>query len=1113
MRRFSTLCFLLCAFFVNVAAQPTRTITGKVIDWNTGEPVPFATVVIKGAEITADTGIHADINGRYSVTAPGNETVVLIFSAPGYRTEEVRAGRAATELNMDMVPVSNDGDFVSNGIKRVPAELAAAAVSRIASPGPESAGIADVSHILDGRAAGVNVRSVSGTFGAAPEIRIRGFSSINGNNMPLWVVDGIVHENIADLPNSRLTSGDPITLLGSTVAGININDIESVTILKDAAATAIYGARANNGVIVVDTKRGYSGPARVNYTGNFSMRVKPSYAAYNILNSVDQTNIYEEYMEKGHLNFVDVYRRANHGIYGLMYTAIYTWDPETNKFLLENNTSAKSAFLLKYAMANTDWFDVLFRNTLVQEHTVSITAGSEKWRLYGSGGIYHDPGWTVADKANRYTFNIRNDVAIARKVNLGIRATGSFRDQRSPGSYKRMENASTGKPYRNFEINPFSYALSTSRAIRPYDDNGDLEYIRMNYAPFNILNELQENRLKTGIADIGLYGDLEWDIYKGLKYLLTGGYRYAASRQTHEITELSNIAKAYRATEFVNNPLLWDDPDDDDPWPISVLSSGGFRNTDEIRMDSYTLRNRLSYEKIWRGDHFHRLNILGGFEFSKTKRESVSNIIPGYEYEHGGMVFFDPAFYKMVAGHNLDLYNYYTYANKFVDFHTNAAYSFDDRYVLDATVKYDGSNGYRNSRSSNTKFLTTWAAAARWNVSREPFMQAVDAIDMLGIRASYGEIQSMPQQAGSFIFTSYTTWFPHPDNNTQLYIDSQSISAEKNRQFNIGFDLSMFDRRLGLTADYFRKHGSDIVTKVTVMGMGGAMERWGNYAELFTPGVELVLNGEIIRSGDWNLSSRFIFSYAKSEVKRLDGYPTAYEMISATGANKEGYPVNSIFSIPLAGLDPTYGYPLYVLDNEGNTGHDVRGTFGSRATDFMKYEGPGMPVCSGGFNVNLRWKSVSFDVLLTYAGGNAIRLDPIYSDTFDDIRAFTTDMQNKWSVPGDEELTAIPSIPSVRTQFDILHGYPYTAYNYSSARVADGDFIKLKSITLAYDLPAKWLRTLGVLNTASVSVTGGNLWLIYADKRLNGQDPEYFNTGGVAMPLAPSVTFSLRLGF
>lgn len=277
--------------------------------------------------------------------------------------------------------------MVVTGYQKIDRRLFTGAATRVNAEDAKMDGVMDIGQMLEGKAAGVSVQSVSGTFGTAPKIRVRGASSIYGDSKPLWVVDGVVLEDVVDISPDDLSSGDAATLISSAVAGLNTDDIENFQILKDASATALYGARAMNGVIVVTTKRGKKGVTKVSYTGEFSMRLKPSYGSYNIMNSRDQMSVYRELESKGWLNHAEISRQSNGGIYKKMYDLINTYDPINGKFGLENTPEARAAFLKKYEMQNTDWFDVLFKNTLTQNHSVSLTGGSDKSNYYFSARI------------------------------------------------------------------------------------------------------------------------------------------------------------------------------------------------------------------------------------------------------------------------------------------------------------------------------------------------------------------------------------------------------------------------------------------------------------------------------------------------------------------------------------------------------------------------------------------------------------------------------------------------------------------------------------------------------------------------------------------------------
>ena len=476
-------------------------IKGVVTDAEDGTPLGYATVIVKGTTY----GTMTDEQGNYTLQFDLSGNNVLVFSQLGYELKEVNYNGRNTTVNVSLSRETFAIDnVVVTGYQNIKKETFTGSSVKIMASDLEIAGATDISRMLEGKVAGVSIQNVSGTFGAAPKVRVRGATSINGENKPLWVVDGVVLEDIVNISNDQLSSGDPTTLLGSSVAGINSADIESFDILKDAAATALYGARAMNGVIVITTKRGKQGAPAISYSGNFTVRTKPRYEQFDIMNSADQMGVYAELYSKGAF-MPGMVNNSKYGPYGLMYSYLSTPDPSTGE-RLRNTPEDRAAFLYKYAKANTDWFDLLFTNNLIQEHSLSISSGTERSRTYVSLGFLNDAGATIADKVNRYTANFRNDLTLGERINIGFLVNGSVRQQKAPGSFTRELDVVKGEYSRDFDINPFSYAYNTSRAVRPYNDKGDLEYVTMNYAPFNILSELDANTLDLTVVDLKAQG-------------------------------------------------------------------------------------------------------------------------------------------------------------------------------------------------------------------------------------------------------------------------------------------------------------------------------------------------------------------------------------------------------------------------------------------------------------------------------------------------------------------------------------------------------------------------------------------------------------------------------
>ena len=1086
------------------------TIRGKILD-STGAPMAGVSVMIRGTNRGTVTNTAGDfvLNG-----VPAGAT--LVISTVGYQTREVSLRTGQTTVSVNLVAEAGTlTDVIVTGFQRIEKSKFTGAAVKLNAEQIKTDGVTDISRMLEGRAAGVAIQNVSGTYGSAPKIRIRGATSITGDNKPLWVIDGVVLEDIVNISNDQLSSGDPNTLLGSAVAGLNPNDIESFDILKDASATALYGARAMNGVIVITTKRGTSGTPRINYVGNFGVQLKPSYYSYDIMNSAHQLSVYAELERKGSLDFNSLATRADAGIFGKMADLIKTVDPATGQFALANTPEARAAYLMQYQKVNTDWFDVLFRNSLTQEHSLSFSQGSEKAQSYFSSSFYNDQGWTIADKVKRYTANFRNTYNLSDKFTAGFKLAGSVRQQQAPGSISRISNPVEGSYARDFDINPFSYALNTSRVLTPYDDNGELQYFRRNFTAFNIINEVRNNYIKLNLMDISLTADASYKITPWLTYNFIGALRYVKTTKEHQITENSNQANAYRAAPTATianaNRFLYRDPDDPEAPPVVVLPYGGFYNRQEDELKNYTFRNTLSANKTIRD--IHQIQGLIGQEVKYTDRQNANNTGFGYQYENGGVPFVDYRILKQWIENSLQYYGMGNDYERFVGYFGNLSYTYNKKYVLEGTLRRDGSN--RLGRSENARWLNSWTVAGRWNVAQEPFIQNIPTISYLTLRGSYGLNANYGDATNSLVvLRTQLTNRPYL-NDRQLAIDIENLENsdltwEKKYEANVGIDVGLWKNSLNISVDAYKRKSLDLISLIRTSGIGGEVTKAANYADLKSQGIEFSIGGKPIADRNFSWQTNFTFGYNTNEITRAENFPLVFDLVVPEGGAKKGYPVRGLFSIPFAGLNEL-GVPVFKSD-KGDTSSAV--FLQSDQTDFLKYEGPVDPTIVGGFTNTLTYKNFAVNFHVSYQAGNKIRLNPVFRNGYSDLDALPNDFKNRWVLPGDEQITNIPSIIDAYVNFDLngANAYPYNNYNYSTVRVVDGSFVRLKSVQLQYTLPVKVIQGTP-FKSVSATIIGNNLWLIYSDPDLHGQDPEFFNAGGVALPINKQFTFSLKLGF
>lgn len=1094
---------LLFAIIVNAHAQEV-VVSGKVTSGLDGGDVPGVSIRINNS----NQGTVTDVEGNYQITASPTDT--LLFTFIGFNTAREVVGDRTT-IDVIMQEESTElGEVVITGFQEVQRKLFTGSAANVKMSDVKITGMTDATQMLEGRVAGVTVDNVSGTFGTSPKIRIRGNTSINGDNQPLFVVDGVILEDLNNVSADDIMTGNANTLTASSIAGLNPDDIESYNVLKDASATAQYGTRAKSGVIVITTKRGRSGQTRVNYSGNFSIHLRPSYSQFDILNSVDEMSVYREMYEKGLVDITTSVRAQNFGPLGKMFSLIsehqIPWGPDG---------SLNEEFLNQYETANTDWFDVLFRDySLQQQHSVSLTSGTEKHNSYYSLSYLHDNGQTIADNVKRFSGTAKNSFQFTNKFSMDLKLTANYRLQKVPGTQNRDFDPITGRYRRDFDINPLSYALNTSRSIRPYDSDGNLEYFRRNYAPFNILREVQLNYININVADIATQADLTYDLTDNLTFRSALQGRYATTQREHVIHEQSNQAEAYRAddTQYIQdaNPLLFRDPDDPGAQPKVVLPEGGFNNINQDELKNFYIRNTIDWSSTF--NTVHNVSVLAGQEIKFTDRMARRVDGIGVVYENGGIVNTDPLMIDFLNRQGIQTYEMAVDRERFAGFLLTAAYAFREKYILNGTVRYDGSN--RLGKSKNARYLPTWNISGAWNIDRESFMD-FSWLDLLKLRATYGLSANLGPNTSALLNLRSAVTLRPTDVETYLYIqdlENSDLTWEKLKEFNVGVDFGVFDNNITGTADFYMRNSFDLIGLMQTSGVGGNAFKWGNYADMSSEGFEFSLNTVNLTINDFSWSTNFNIGYTRDQITRLDFNPRLADAIVQGGAAVYGGPRRGLFSTKFAGLDAR-GIPTY-LDDTGETVYNYDLQERENLRDILKFEGSAEPRGAGGLNNNFSYKNFSLSVFLSFKFDYKIRLDDAFSPRYTDFSSLPKSFVNRWVVPGDEAITNIPVILDKQTVEGGFTDYlsAYDLYNNSSVRVADGSYVRLKSVRFGYTLPGNLARKIGA-NTAQLSVEAQNMFLLYSDSKLNGQDPEFFSAGGVALPQPRLITTSINIGF
>lgn len=1111
--------FSLLFMLLTMMAQTDETVTGTICN-EQGEPLIGAYVHVVETKAKAVT----DVDGRFTVKAAVGQT--LQASYIGMLTQQVKIGKRP--LNIVLKDDSRQVDeVVVTGYQNIRNRVYTGAATSVKMDDIKLEGIADVSRMLEGRVPGLSIQNVSGTFGSAPRINIRGGASIIGNVQPLWVIDGAVYEDLVHLSLDQLASGDAVTLISSAVSGLNPSDIQDIQVLKDASATSVYGARALNGVIVITTKSGRrESPLRVSYSTENTVRLKPRYGDFDLLNSQETMSIYQEMYDKGYFGISNSLYGRRSGIYYQLYKDISTINPATGTYYLPNTPEARADFLRKREYANTNWFDLLFTMKPITNHMITLSGGGKNTATYASIGFYHDGGWTVADKVSRLTANVKNTFYINDKFTATLSAQGNIRSQKAPGTLPQRKNNTLGVFERDFDINPFSYALGTSRTLRPYNEDGSLEYYRNNWAPFNIFNEYANNKMNIDVLDFKIQGEATYRLNDDIALKALLSTRQAYTSTTHEIHEGSNVVKAFRANEnpFVAQQNIYLVHDKDNPLlqPKVGLTHGGLLNKTEASLKSLLARIAFDFDKRI-GQHD-----LKAFAFTEVRSaERTVNPFQGYgiQYDRGNQVYTNPLIFEKLANEGTNYFNYHKRNDRGVTFSVNGTYGYAGKYVFNAVFNCEGSN--TSGKGARALWLPTWNVGAKWNIDQEAFMKEYRTISRLALRASYGLTAKMNEEAinANAIYKSGIVnrhYFNDRENKLDiLHLENRDLTWEKMYELNIGLELGLFNNRISTTLDVYQRNTFDLIDLVRTSGVGGQYYKYANFGDMRTRGMELGVHTKNIVTDSFSWSTSLTLSAMDQEITRLLNAPNAFDMVAGRGrGNIVGYPRGSLFSFNFQGLNnnglPTFNFGRYPA-SQGELTNIAGADFldAQYAKSYLLYHGPIEPRVIGGFSNTLKYKGWELSFFLTMQAGNKIRLNPTFDPEFGDLNVFSKSYYNRWLNPGDEFKTNVPVLPSQELIAKVGKENierAYNTYNYSQQMVADGSFVRMKNISLAYDIPENFLKKVR-LRSMNLRLNVTNPFLIYADKKLKGQDPEYYKSGGVSLPTPKQYTVTLNIGF
>lgn len=1088
---------LLCLVAtVSAAFAADRHVQGVVISSEDNLPLIGASVYVtaedlkKAGNAEATLGVITDIDGKFSLTLPSGVTR-FFCSYVGYETQEVKLVAGKQQYEITLHPSAHMLDaVVVTGYQTVERRKLTAAVSRIDVTDETIGAVKSIDQALAGQIAGLAVTPNSGSPGAPAKIRIRGTASLNGTQDPLWVLDGIPIDG-TDIPNLEELN-DITNMKQSSIAGLNPADIENITVLKDAAATAIYGARAANGVIVITTKNGKAGKPVVNFSSKFTYTPTLSLDRLNLMNSAEKVgleldlirgNYSPENNKGGVMNILsrhdelDAFRRGG-------------WDALS---------AGAQADLNRLKSINTDWGDILFRDAFNQEYNLSLSGGTEKVTYYTSFGYFKENGNVKGVGMDRFNVVGKTSYKVNRMLKLGV---SLFANRRKNTNYLTDKYGMSNPIYYSRKANPY---------FQPFDEDGNYNYdydIQRNTDTdlgFNIFEERRNTTNEKTINSFSSIFDAELRFNDKLKLTSQFGYQIdKTSREEIADWDSYTMRDLYKMSEYQSGGE-----------EKHFLPEGGVQKAYENSNSQITWKAMGEYRDRFKD--IHELEVMVGTELRKTWYETLFSA--GYGFDRKTLttkpvIFPDENYAKIFPLHET------TYKeNAYVSFFSTASYSLLNRYTLGGSIRFDGSDLFGVDKKY--RYLPLYSVSALWRLSQEPFMQQARWVDNLVFRASYGLQGNIDKNTSPFLLGKYKVESILPGTSEDM-IDINSapnkkLRWEKTRSVNVGMDFAAFNQAVNLSVDYYYRKGSDLIALRMLPLETGFTSMSVNWASMENKGVEVSLSTRNITTKNFSWYTNFNFAYNNNKVTR-ENIPE-----QQTTPGREGYPVGAIFALKTAGLDDEGNLlfynpkgekvrlkELYRLVDEWGIGIATTDVNAAEERSFYSYMGTTDAPYTGGFINTFSYKNWELSANFSMTFGGSVRTQPTYDIIQPDYgKNYNRDILNRWT-PQNTTATLPALVTSTANPEEYYWYDSKTIWRDLDIWVKKLNYVRLQNLRLGYRIPETLTKRLG-MNSATVSVEGRNLF-VFGSGYNNYLDPESMYNP-YATPVPKSVTFSLNLNF
>lgn len=1096
-----TLCLPLLA-----AAQNTRKISGQVLEAATGEPLPGATVFIDPnapeAKEYNPAGTVTDVNGHFELILPASIKYVVV-SFIGYEALKLDiAGKTEFTVHLKEELKQLD-EVVVTGYQKIEKRKVTSSITTVKTDDIKSIGVPSIDQMLEGQVAGMMVTPTNGAPGAPAKMRVRSTVSLSGNTDPLWVLDGMILEG-NDIPKDFGDKDNIDNLYNTSIAGVNPADIEDITILKDAAATAIYGARAANGVIVVTTKKGAKGKMRVNASASLFVTTRPDLSKLNLMNASEKVDF-----ELGLASRQDFgYRSYKGGVSRILSGANELDAFQNGGFGALTANTQNSINLLRNQGA--DWEKEVYQNALNQQYNLSFSGGSDQAAYYFSAGYFNEEGTTIGTGFERFNITMKTDFNLLDNLKLGV---AMFVNQNTRKSYITDTDAFT---------NPANYTRSVNPYREIFDENGDYIYDKdiEGYSgedlDFNLIEERENTHYS--MKSLSLRPMLTLD-YKPASWLkLSSQFSMQLDRdKTEKMAEKDTyyVRKYRESTRYYDKGYKY------------FLPDGGIIQNWNNDMNQYQWKLQGEFAKTFAEKH--DVDVMAGMEMRGSKATNIHT--KGFGYDPKALTTVGIVFPSQAtdAADN-DVFRQYKKQmseDRFLSYYMTASYTYDNRYTFFGSLRYDGSNLFGVSRKY--KYLPLWAVSGAWNINRESFMQDADWLSNLKLRLSYGIQGNVDKNTSPTIVGSWGNATILPGvNEPSIDVTSppnQNLRWEKTANWNAGLDMGILKNRISFSFDGYYRRSTDLIGLRTLPSENGFGSTTMNWAQLTNKGFEFSLSTVNVKTRDFRWVMDFNIAHNKSNIDKIKVHDSDYM------PSREGYSVGAKFALKTAGLDEK-GIPMFWKGDQKVSFNDffdiqysdlgfmvfVSGSNLSTAEfrNLFTYIGTDEPKFTGGFINRFYYKNFDLTVSTSFVLKQTVQETPFYSPTkVSPGSNYSRRMMDVWSPENPNG--RYPAILGETTEGYMNLAYqwldggdPANTFRNYDIWYKERSYLRVNSIRLGYTLPESLTKKLRLAN-ARVSFESRNPF-VFGTSYKGYFDPESY--GNIyAQPQPQTFSCGLDLTF